>query len=268
MPDFLNIAREAALLGGEILVKHFGRLRPEDIRQKQANDFLSFVDQASEAAIISHIHQHFPDHTIMAEESGFDNRDQDYTWIIDPLDGTTNYLKGIPVFAVSIALKQGQDLTAGVVYDPLRNELFSAARGQGAWLNGQRLQIPDSDEIGRALIATGFPFKNQERLSPYLAMFRNIFPRTIGIRRMGAAAIDLAYVAAGRFDGFWEMGLKPWDMAAGALLIREAGGRVSDFWNGDQFLHTGFLTAGNPAVHKMLISEINKVMPFFETTER
>jgi len=268
MPDFIRIAREAALLGGEILIKHFGRLRPEDIREKQANDFLSFVDQTSENAIISHLRRHFPEHTIMAEESGFDAGDDAYTWIIDPLDGTTNFLKGLPVFAVSIGLKLGSELEAGVVYDPLRREIFTAARGQGAFLNEQRLEIRSASGIDKALVATGFPFKNQERLSPYLEMFRNIFPNTIGIRRMGAAAIDLAWVAAGRFDGFWEMGLKPWDMAAGALLIREAGGKVTDFWNGDQFLHTGFLAAGNEEVHRMLVEEINKVMPFFETTEK
>jgi myo-inositol-1(or 4)-monophosphatase len=213
---------------------------------------VSEVDRAAEQEIIDTVRRSYPNHAFLAEESGRLG-ESDTVWIIDPLDGTTNFLHGFPVFAVSIAVEEKGRLTHGVIYDPLRQELFTASRGVGAQLDGRRIRVSDQRGLDQALIGTGLPFLGKtEQLDRYLPMLRFVIEHTAGVRRPGAASLDLAYVAAGRLDGFWELGLKPWDMAAGALMIVEAGGMVADIKGGDDFLHTGEIVAGSPRVFDAL----------------
>lgn len=248
MNPMLNTAVKAARRAGSVILRSIDRLDALNIETKGKNDFVSEVDRQAEAEIIKILHQAYPDHSILAEENGsFEGNE--YQWIIDPLDGTTNYLHGFPVFAVSIALAFGNDLLHAVVYDPLRDELFTATKGDGAMLNNRRLRTTNKKDITGSLLGTGFPFKDQQHLEVYLETFKALFPDSAGIRRAGSAAIDLAYVAAGRLDGFWEIGLNPWDMAAGALLVSEAGGVCSDFSGGTDFLATGNIIAGGLGVH-------------------
>jgi len=261
----IEIAKEAAYAAGKILTEHFKKLPKEAIREKQANDYLSFVDESSEKKIISIIHDHFPDHSILAEEGGESNRSGEYRWIIDPLDGTTNYITGLPVFAISIALQKGNEMILGVVYDPLQDELFWAEIGKGAGVNDTPISVSESDTLSECLIATGFPFKAKHLLRPYINSFEDIFRSCIGIRRMGAAAIDIAYVAAGRFGGFWELGLSPWDLAAGSVLIKEAGGRISDFWDSSDYLFKNYLIVSNGRVHKQMGEIIRRHFPEYQT---
>ncbi len=260
----IAIAKQAALAAGEILLQHFGNIPDEMIRRKSQNDFLSFVDEESERAIIETIRSRYPRHSFLAEEGGSIESESPYRWIIDPLDGTKNYLSGIPVFAVSIAMEYEGKLVLGIIYDPVHNEMFRAEQGKGAWLNNVRLQVSAKSGLQESLIATGFPFKAKQFLPQYLKSFEEIFTRCIGIRRAGAAAIDLAWLAAGRFDGFWELGLQPWDVAAGAVLIREAGGKISDFWDGEGFLFNHYLVAGNSAVHEELTDVLGKHFKAFQ----
>lgn len=255
MHPLLNIAVRAAREAGRIIIRDLDRPDAIHISKKGLNDFVSDVDRKAEQAIISTIRKAHPDHAILAEESGSSGV-ADYVWVIDPLDGTTNYLHGFPMFSVSIAVKHKGVLEHGVVYDPLRQELFSATRGCGAQLNEKRLRVTRCRALEDALVATGFPFRDMQHLDTYLAIFRDLLPKTAGIRRPGSAALDLAYVAAGRLDGFWEFGLKEWDLAAGALLIREAGGFVSDMAGGEDYLRTGDLVAGCDRVHKALLAVI------------
>ena len=261
----IETAKKAALAGGEILIENFRKVSKNDIRKKARNDFLSYVDENSEKKIISIIKEAFPQHSILAEETGKSASESDYQWIIDPLDGTTNYLAGIPVFAVSIGLQYKNELILGVINDPIHNELFWAEKGKGAFINENKISVSNSESLKDSLLATGFPFKVKHLLPEYLEAWQNIFLPSIGMRRMGAAAIDLAYVAAGRFDGFWEIGLSPWDVAAGAVIIREAGGTVSDFWNNNHFLNTGYIVADNGKIHKELLNIIQNVFPFYKS---
>lgn len=254
----ISLAKEAAYSAGEILLKHFGNVPEDAVREKAKNDFLSFVDEQAEDAIIETIRSRFPDHSILAEESGKQDNKSAYRWIIDPLDGTKNYLSEIPLFAVSIALEYEGQLLLGVIYDPVRDEMFWGEQGKGAWLNKAPLKVSAKNQLQDCLIATGFPFKQKENLAIYLRSFYDIFDRSSGMRRMGAAAIDLAYVAAGRFDGFWELGLKPWDVAAGALLIKEAGGQISDFWMAEKPNYHKFLLASNGKIHNSLSDILQK----------
>jgi myo-inositol-1(or 4)-monophosphatase len=219
----LNIAIGAARSAGNVIVRNLERVDRLTIGTKQRNDFVTEVDRLAEHEIIRVIHRAYPDHAILAEESGAQG-DNEYEWVIDPLDGTTNFLHGFPQFAVSIALRHRGRLDQAVVYDPLRQELFTASRGSGATLNDRRIRVSRANGLTGSLLGTGFPFRQQQHLDAYLEMFRVLFPDAAGIRRAGAAALDLAYVAAGRLDGFWEIGLSPWDIAAGALLVLEAGG--------------------------------------------
>lgn len=251
----LNIAVRAARCAGSIIVRAVGRVDSYHIALKGRNDFVSEVDHQAEQEIIKVIRKAYPNHGILAEESGPQAGD-DYLWVIDPLDGTTNFLHGFPQFAVSIAVKYKDQLEQAVVYDPLRQELFTATRGAGAQLNERRLRVARIKGLEGALLGTGFPFKYQQHLESYIDTFRALFPMTAGIRRAGSAALDLAYVAAGRLDGFWEIGLSEWDMAAGVLLIREAGGMVGDFSGGEDFFTTGNLVAGNPRVFKAMLQTI------------
>jgi len=251
----LNIAVRAARGAGNIIVRNLDRLDTLTVQTKDRNDFVSEVDRQAEQEIIGILRKAYPDHSVLAEESG--RRDgNDYQWIIDPLDGTTNYLHGFPQFAVSIALRHKGRLEQGVIYDPLRQELFTASRGAGAILNDRRIRVTSRRSLDGALLGTGFPFKSQQHLDAYLDMFRALFPNTAGIRRPGSAALDLAYVAAGRLDGFWEIGLNIWDMAAGVLLIQEAGGLSSDFVGGHGYLENGNLVAGNPKVFAEILKAI------------
>lgn len=251
----LNIAIRAARKGGDIILRHVNRVQGLTISTKSYNDFVSEVDRLAEAAIIETLRKAYPAHSILAEESGLHGED-DYQWVIDPLDGTTNFLHGYPQFAVSIALKRKGQLDQAVVYDPMRQELFTTSRGQGARLEDHRIRVSRQPGLEGALLGTGFPIRQRDALDPYLATFKALFPMTSGIRRAGAAALDLAYVACGRLDGFWEFGLKEWDMAAGALLILEAGGMVSGMDGGEDYLRTGDIVAGNPKVFKEMQSTL------------
>ena len=255
MHPMLNIAVRAARSAGNIIVRNLDRLDTLTVQTKDRNDFVSEVDRQAEQEIIGILRKAYPHHGVLAEESGEQNGN-DYLWIIDPLDGTTNYLHGFPQFSVSIGLQHKGRLEQGVVYDPLRQELFTATRGAGAMLNDRRIRVTSRRSLDGALLGTGFPFKSQQHLDAYLDMFRALFPRTAGIRRPGSAALDLAYVAAGRLDGFWEIGLSIWDMAAGVLLIQEAGGLSSDFVGGHDYLKSGNLVAGNPKVFAEILKAI------------
>ncbi len=249
----LTIAVRAARAAGDIIVRNMDRLDRLKVATKQNNDFVSNVDHQSEAAIIATLKQAYPDHSILAEESGVEDQASEYQWIIDPLDGTTNYLHGFPQFAVSIALKHKSRLEVGVVYDPVSQELFSASRGNGATLNGRKIRVSQHKGLKNALLGTGFPYYDQSYLDTYLATMKQLMQKTAGLRRPGSAALDLAWLAAGRIDGFWEFNLKAWDIAAGALIIREAGGIVSDFENRDGYLESGDIIAAAPKVFPEMI---------------
>jgi myo-inositol-1(or 4)-monophosphatase len=252
MQGMVNIAIKAARRAGGIMIRQMNRLESLEVVEKGRNDYVSGVDQRAEATIIETIKEHYPDHSILAEEGGASGK-HEYQWIIDPLDGTTNYLHGFPVFCVSIAVALDGELQHGVVYDPLRQEIFSASRGEGAQLDGRKIRVSKQRGLEGALIATGFPYRDTEaHVDTYLAMLRAVMLETAGVRRPGSAALDLCYVAAGRVDGFWELGLEPWDVAAGALIIREAGGRVSDFRGSDAYLESGNIVAGTPRVYSAL----------------
>jgi myo-inositol-1(or 4)-monophosphatase len=252
MHGMVNIAIRAARRAGELMIRQLNQLEALQIAEKGRNEFVTQVDRLAEEAIIEIIRDHYPEHAILAEESG-SSGDSEYQWIIDPLDGTTNYIHGFPVFAVSIAVAQRGELQHGVVYDPLRQEIFSASRGEGAQLDGRKIRVSKRTGLHQALIGTGFPYrKNLEHIDRYLQMLKAVTLETAGVRRPGSAALDLCYVAAGRVDAFWEIGLSKWDIAAGALMIREAGGRISDFRGTDQYLASGNVVAGNPKVYGAL----------------
>ncbi len=234
-------------------MKHLGKLKSSQVRRKGGSDWVTAVDHASEEAIIKIIRRAFPDHAIVAEESSPGGSRRPTQWLIDPLDGTVNYLHSFPVFAVSVALVERGQLAVGVIFDPLRKELFTAQRGKGAWLNGKCIRVSSMRRFEDALLCTGFPFRRRKQFDLYLESFRKILHRTGWVRRPGSAAIDLAYAACGRADGFWEMGLNPWDVAAGVLLIQEAGGRVTDFFGGKDYLWGGSIVAGNATLHRKLL---------------
>lgn len=257
MHPTLNTAVKAARRAGKTIVRYFDRGDTLSVGSKGFNDFVTEVDKAAEEEIIAVLRHAYPTHGILAEESGEHGGDE-YQWIIDPLDGTTNFLHGFPQCAVSIALRHKNRLEQAVVFDPLRDELFTASAGDGAHLNSRRIRVSRTRKLDQSLIGTGFPFRSMEHLDSSLKTMKELVPRTSGIRRPGAAALDLAYVACGRFDGFWETGLKPWDLAGGCLLIREAGGLVSDLDNGRGFLESGGIVAGNPAIHPLLLAVVQK----------
>ncbi|MCU7798938.1 MAG: inositol-1-monophosphatase [gamma proteobacterium symbiont of Lucinoma myriamae] len=256
MHPMLTIAVRAARAAGTVIYRSMDKVDNLKITTKAANDFVSDVDRQAEMVIIDIIKKAYPDHAIKAEENGELQGNSDFQWIIDPLDGTTNFLHGFPQFAVSIAFKQNGRLSQAVVFNPVNQELFTASRGEGAMLNDRRIRVSKQKGLEGALLGTGFPFKDQQHLDTYMETFKALFPMTAGIRRPGSAALDLAYVAAGRMDGFWEIGLNDWDMAAGALLVKEAGGLVGDFSGGDDFLKTGNVVAGTPKVFKGILQTI------------
>ncbi len=255
MHPTVNIAIRAARQAGNILLRYFEHVDSLKVSSKGMNDFVSEVDRAAEQAIIETLRKTYPDHAILAEESGA-HQGSDFQWVIDPLDGTTNYLHGFPHFSISIALKHKGVLEHGLVYDPMREEMFTATRGEGALLNDRRIRVSSRKGLEGALLGTGFPYRDHSQLDAYLGMFRALIKDTAGIRRPGSAALDFAYVAAGRLDGFWELGLAEWDFAAGSLLVKEAGGVVTDIGGGDRHLETGNVVAGSIKVHAALLREI------------
>ncbi|PIQ81532.1 MAG: inositol monophosphatase [Candidatus Omnitrophica bacterium CG11_big_fil_rev_8_21_14_0_20_64_10] len=259
MERLLTVGVRAARAGGAIQMRSLGRLGKGQTRRKGASDWVTVVDHASEKKIISIIRSAFPDHDILGEESGETLSGSDYRWIIDPLDGTVNFMHQFPMFCVSIGVTRRGVLVAGVIYDPLREELFTALKGRGARLNGRPIRVSRHGAFQEALLATGFPFRAKRLPGGYMQSFRAFFLRTGSIRRAGSAALDLAYTACGRLDGFWEMALKPWDMAAGALLIQEAGGRVTDFFGGPDFLENGLITAANRPLQKRMVGVLKPI---------
>jgi len=248
----LTIAVKAARRAGAIINRAAQDIDALTVSTKRHNDFVTEVDQAAEQAVIQILLKAFPDHAILAEESGAQGK-SDYVWIIDPLDGTTNFIHGFPQYCVSIGLRHRGTVTQAVIYDPGRNELYTATRGHGAYLNDRRMRVSKRTQLDDALIGTGFPFREIEHIGKYMPMLRKVMGRSAGVRRAGSAALDLAYVAAGRLDGFWEMGLAPWDMAAGSLLIQEAGGLVSDFYGDGNYLDSGNIVTGTPKVFAPLL---------------
>lgn len=259
MQPLLNIAVTAARNASRIIMRSLGRVEAHHISEKNRNDFVTEVDKAAEKEIIATIQKNYPNHKIISEEAGTIEGDDTFVWIIDPLDGTTNFIHGIPHFSISIAVLYKGKIEHGVIYDPIRNELFVASRGDGARLNDRRIRVSSNIKVERSLIGTGFPFKNPENISIYLRIFSDMLSQVGGMRRAGSAALDLAYVAAGRFDGFWELGLSEWDMAAGILLIKEAGGLVSDVHGEEKCLETGNIIAGNPKIFKNLLQIIKPI---------
>jgi myo-inositol-1(or 4)-monophosphatase len=257
MHPMLNIAVKAARRAGAIINRAALEGGALEIKSKNKNDFVTQVDKAAEQAILGILRAAYPEHSVLAEESGdTPGARPDYLWVIDPLDGTTNYIHGFPQYCVSIALEHKGVLTHGVVYDPGKNELFTASRGRGAFLDDRRIRVAKCTRLQDALVGTGFPFKEQSRLDLYLRQLRTMMTSSAGVRRAGAAALDLAYVAAGRLDAFWEMGLSRWDMAAGALLIQEAGGMVADLQGGSAYLDKGEIAAGTPKVLPELLEAL------------
>jgi myo-inositol-1(or 4)-monophosphatase len=257
--EFLNTAVTAAQRAGRIIRGNLGDISKNDIALKKESDFVTRVDTESEHIIISTIKERFPGHSFLAEESAQEFDTDSYRWIIDPLDGTTNYIHQYPVFSVSIALEYKREIIAGVIHDPLRNDLFTAVKGNGAFLNGNRIAVSPVRDLKDSLICTGFPFRQKEHIDLYLRLFKNIFNRVSDMRRAGSAALDLAYLACGRCEGFFEIGLSPWDIAAGALMIKEAGGIVTDFSGGNNYLSTGNIVAGAPEIQGELLGEVKKV---------
>ena len=256
--ELREICAEAARRGGAVVREKFGRRRT--IAYKGGIDLVTDADHASEAALIALLRARVPDAAILAEESGASGAAAArLRFIVDPLDGTTNYAHGLPHFAVNVGVADAQGVLAGATYDPLREELFVAARGEGAFLGDQRIEVSDGGELKRALLCTGFPYDIHQSPEEPLRIFSAYLRRARAVRRMGAAALDLAYVACGRYDGFWEMKLKPWDVAPGILLVREAGGLVTDFDGGDGMMQTGSICAGNPLLHPQLMAVLGEV---------
>jgi myo-inositol-1(or 4)-monophosphatase len=250
--EILRVAEQAARAGGEVLCEQFRRASLE-VRAKGQHDFVTSADHASEAAILSVIRRAFPDHAVLAEERGRAGAaGSDFEWVIDPLDGTNNFLQGLPIFCVSVACRRAGEPLAGVVLDPVGDNLFAGTRGGGARWNGRPMRISSRPHLEGAFLATGYPFRAGSALDLYLTVFREVFLRTRAIRRCGAAALDLAYTAAGVYDGFFEFRLSPWDIAAGVLLIQEAGGSVSDLDGGERYLESGNVLAGSPGVWREL----------------
>ncbi|HET7671454.1 MAG TPA: inositol monophosphatase family protein [Burkholderiales bacterium] len=256
MHPILTIGVRAARKAGSIINRASLGGGVLNVRSKRANDFVTQVDQAAEQAIIDTVRKAYPDHGILAEESGASGEQAEYVWIIDPLDGTTNFIHGFPQYCVSIGVQHRGALAHAVVYDPNRNELFTASKGGGAFLNDRRIRVSPQSKLGDALVGTGFPFKELERIELYSRQLQAMMRTCAGVRRAGAAALDLAYVACGRLDAFWELGLSPWDMAAGVLLITEAGGLVGDPQGEQTFMQSGDIVAATPKVFPPLLEAL------------
>jgi len=258
MNNLKDVAIQAALNGADILEKYAGTLDADDVETKNKFDFVTKVDKESEQIIVDTILKNFPDHKIYAEESHRDEQGE-YRWIIDPLDGTTNYIHNVPVYCVSIGVEHNGELILGVVYDPNRKELFFAEKGRGAFLNEKPIHVSSIRDTDRALIATGYPFRVKHLIDVYQESFKELFLHISGVRRAGSAAIDLCYIACGRYDGFWELDFQPWDLAAAHIILTQAGGRITDFGGGDQVMHTGNTIASNTHLHPFLTDTVKKV---------
>jgi myo-inositol-1(or 4)-monophosphatase len=255
MHPILNIAVKAARRAGNLIHRASDNIDHLTVTKKSNADYVSEVDRAAEQTIIQTILDVYPNHEILAEESGSQGNSE-YVWIIDPLDGTTNFLHGVQQYAVSIALQHNGVLTQAVIYDPTKNDLFTATRGRGAFLNDKRIRVSKRDQLADSLIGTGFPYSKMDHLDAYMNILRDVIQKTAGLRRPGSAALDLAWTAAGRYDAFFETGLKPWDIAAGCLLITEAGGMVSDLQGNEGYLKSGHICAGNPKIFAQLLQVI------------
>ena len=253
MHPMLSIAVKAARRAGSVITRASQDLNALTVRSKTYNDFVSEVDHTAEQTIIETLLDAYPTHSILAEESGAQGSDADNVWIIDPLDGTTNFLHGFPQYGISIALQQRGQITQAVIFDPNRNDLFTATKGRGAYLNDRRIRVSNRAKLQDSIIGTGFPFRDFQHLNAYVAMFRDMVKKTSGLRRPGSAALDLAYVAAGWFDGFFEIELSQWDIAAGGLLVTEAGGLVGDFQGNEGWLESGNIVAANPKVFAQVL---------------
>jgi myo-inositol-1(or 4)-monophosphatase len=266
----INVAVKAARAAGSIINRAALDIESVRVSQKNANDFVTEVDHAAEQVIIETLLTAYPGHGIWAEESGSEHgaKDSEFVWIIDPLDGTTNFIHGLPVYCVSIALAVKGKVEQAVVYDPTRNDLFTATKGRGAYLNDRRLRVSKRLRLSESLISTGFPFRPGDNFESYLAMMGEVMQRTAGLRRPGAAALDLAYVAAGYTEGFFELGLQPWDVAAGSLLVTEAGGLVGNFTGEANFLELGECLAGSPKVYGQLVSILGKHSKFASVADK
>jgi len=266
----LNVAIKAARAAGAIINRAALDVEAVRISQKQVNDFVTEVDHASEAAIIETLLTAYPDHGILAEESGSQhgNPNADHIWIIDPLDGTTNFIHGFPVYCVSIALQVRGRIEQAVIYDPSRNDLFTATRGRGAFLNERRIRVSKRTQLKECLISTGFPFRPGDNFNQYLLMMGDVMQKTAGLRRPGSAALDLAYVAAGFTEAFFETGLSPWDVAAGSLLVTEAGGLVGNFTGESDFLEQREMLAGTPRIYGQLVPILHKYSKFAGAGEK
>jgi len=266
----INVAVKAARAAGSIINRAALDIESVRVSQKKANDFVTEVDQAAEQAIIETLLSAYPGHAIWAEESGREHgaQDSEFVWIIDPLDGTTNFIHGLPVYCVSIALAVKGKVEQAVVYDPTRNDLFTATKGRGAYLNDRRIRVSKRIDLKSSLVSTGFPFRQGDDFDQYLRMMGDVMQRTAGLRRPGAAALDLAYVAAGYTDGFFEKGLQPWDVAAGSLLVTEAGGLVGNFTGEADFLEQNECLAGNPKVYGQLVSILGKHSKFASAADK
>lgn len=261
MDELLKTAIEASKRGGAVLKRFWSNGETLKVDEKGKNDYVTQVDREAEKEIVSFIHSRYPDHDVIAEEFSRKKTGSRFVWLIDPLDGTTNFIHRFPIFCVSIALLVDGQISVAAVYDPMSEDLFQAVKGNGAYLNERKISVSRPGSLGRCLLATGFPFKQQHRLPSYLVTFEGFVRTTSGIRRAGSAAIDLCYTAAGIFDGFWEQGLSPWDIAAGTLLVREAGGIVTDFYGEEKFLESGDIVAASPAIHSEMMKIINKAYP-------
>jgi myo-inositol-1(or 4)-monophosphatase len=258
MHPMLNTAVKAARKAGAIIVRGSNDIERLTIHRKRQNDFVSEIDHAAEAAIIQILKEAYPTHGFHAEESGKDRAKSEFVWCIDPLDGTTNFLHGFPQYCVSIALLHNGAPEQAVIFDPNRNELFTASKGVGAYLNERRIRVSKQEQFKEALVGTGFPFREMDNLDLYVGQFKRLVAGTAGVRRAGAAALDLAWVACGRMDAFWEIGLSPWDMAAGALLIREAGGLVGDLEGEDKYLESGRIVAANAKLFAPMLKALRE----------
>ncbi len=266
----LNVAVKAARAAGAIINRAALDVESVRISQKQVNDFVTEVDHAAEQVIIETLLTAYPDHGIWAEESGktHGKQDADQVWIIDPLDGTTNFIHGFPIYCVSIALAVRGKVEQAVIYDPSRNDLFTATKGRGAYMNERRMRVSKRNDLRQCLISTGFPFRPGDNFNNYLRMMADVMQRTAGLRRPGAAALDLAYVAAGFTDGFFETGLSPWDVAAGSLLVTEAGGLIGNFTGESEFLEQKECVAGNPKIYGQLVGILGKYSKFASAGEK
>lgn len=258
MSELLQVAQDAALEAGNFLKESIGRVRNVETKKGEVRNLVSDIDKGSEERIIGRIRRQYPHHAVLAEESGGSTGDAEYRWIIDPLDGTTNFLHGLPIFSVTIGIEHGGEIVGGVIYNPNMEELFVAEKGSGAFLNGKRISVSPAKELINSLVVTGFPYHINENPDHAVDHFVNFLYEARGLRRLGSAAIDLAYVAMGRFDGFWEVSLQPWDMAAGVLLVREAGGRTSDFSGAPTSVYRKQIVASNGLIHDEMVRVLEK----------